>query len=69
MNHINNPPQKTWYIAHNGQESINYDYIEPSQCFITAQPILETFTDEESWKTRLLELNININNDGTNINE
>lgn len=42
-----------WFIAHNGNDIIHWSKLNPDQVFATGQPIVEEFTDEDSFKTAL----------------
>jgi hypothetical protein len=51
---------KTWYIAHNDTDVFHTGEIDVGQTVTTGQPNLETFTTQEEWELRKVELNIGI---------
>ena len=47
----------TWFIAHNNT-IFHPGHCKAGESFDTGMPILEEFDNEEEWKARAIELNI-----------
>lgn len=59
MAHIHKPGQLTYYIVLNGGNVISYGELQPENCLDTPYNV-ETFTNRNNYKSRLLELGIDI---------
>lgn len=55
--------ERTYYIAHNGNDVMHYGIIEVNQTVSTGQTELETFDNKENWEARLLELGVELETD------
>jgi len=49
----------TWFIAHNNT-IFHPGHCKAGESFDTGMPILEEFDNEEEWKARAIELNIDL---------
>ena len=52
--------EKLYYIAHNGIDVFHVGEAEIGQEITTGQPFLETFENIADYESRLIDLNINI---------
>lgn len=50
--------QKTWFIAHTNNATIHCGVVLTDECVSTGQESLETFTNEQEWLARKLELGV-----------
>ena len=66
--HIHKPGQLTYYIVLDGSNIITYGQLEAENCLDTPYDTVDTFTDRDSYKSRLLGFGIDIDapplNDG-----
>lgn len=59
MQELKDQITETWWIAHNDDYSvIHYGSVEVGQIVTTGQPILDTYSTKDAWKTILAEYNI-----------
>ena len=53
-----NPTENTWVIAGNGVDLFLPGLVQPGEEYVTGQPIVEQFTNRDSFLSRLDELSI-----------
>ena len=71
--HIHKPSQLTYYIVLDGSNVVTYGQLGEENCLDTPYDTVDTFTDRDSYKSRLLEFGIDIDtppsNDGFGVPE